>query len=193
MEDIRKVFAIQWGGPFKTLADMKSYLNKPDTCDESQFSFYYFRGKKKGTGYGRKPYSYFGIHKGEHITWRLTQTHEHYKAFFEDDNMRIWIGRFSDKKWKKPGNIEDVETVFVRVYNSEKEGRCLTENRKKTQSVLKESVCIINRWYCQSNEELWKRKKTEILDFADVLVYEKDLDSFCVGSLSYKKEYISKK
>ena len=193
MEDIRKVFAIQWVGPFKTLDDMKSYLKNPETCDENQFSFYYFRGKKKGTGYGRKPYSYFGIHKGEHITWRLTQTHEHYKAFFEDDNMRIWIGRFSNKKWKKPRNIEDVETVFIRVYNSDKEGRFLTENRKKTQSVLKESVCIINRWYRQPKEEPCKCKTREIRDFNDVLVYEKDLDSFCVGSLSYKKEYISKK
>ena len=192
MEDIRKVFAIQWVGPFKTLDDMKSYLRNPETCDESLFSFYYFRGKKKGTGYGRKLYSYFGIHKGGNLSERLTKKHEHYKDFVEDDNMRIWVGAFSDKKWQKSSNIEDVETVFIRVYN-DKEGRFLTENRKKTQSVLKESVCIINRWYRQPKEEPCKCKTREIRDFDDVLVYEKDLDSFCVGSLSYKKEYISKK
>ena len=32
MEDIRKVFTIQWVGPFETFASLFEYLNAPNNC-----------------------------------------------------------------------------------------------------------------------------------------------------------------
>ena len=40
MEDITKTFAIQWVGPFKDIQQMKDYLKKNSTCDNSLFNFY---------------------------------------------------------------------------------------------------------------------------------------------------------
>ena len=51
MEDIRKVFTIQWVGPFETFASLFEYLNDPNTCDCHLFSFYYSSGSKKGKGH----------------------------------------------------------------------------------------------------------------------------------------------
>lgn len=50
MEDIRKVFTIQWVGPFDTFASLSEYLNDPNTCDCHLFSFYYCPGSKKVKG-----------------------------------------------------------------------------------------------------------------------------------------------
>lgn len=186
MEDIKKVFAIQWVGPFKTLDEMKSYLKNPATCDESLFCFYYFRGNKKGAGHpSAKYYNYLGITNQRSIADRLCKSHEHYKDFHENDNMRIWIGTFSDVAKQTPENIADVETVLISTYR-----RSFTENISKKLSPLRESVCIINLWY-KPDETPYKCKKVDVRHFDDVLVYEKDINSFCVGSLKKGVGYIS--
>ena len=62
MEDIRKVFTIQWVGPFDTFTSLSEYLNDPNTCDCHLFSFYYCSGNKKGKGHpiSKDDYRYFG-------------------------------------------------------------------------------------------------------------------------------------
>lgn len=86
MEDIRKQYTIQWVGPFHSLEEAKTHRRgaKNDLfATPDCFTFYYFRGNKKGKGHrASKFYSYFGIHKslnGYHK--RLNTTHEHFKEF----------------------------------------------------------------------------------------------------------------
>ena len=80
--------------------------------------------------------------------------------------MKIWIGAFGNEKDQKERNIEEAETLFISTYKN-----ILTENQKKTKSIIKDSICIINLFY-KINEEPWIRKPSEILFMDDVLIHE---------------------
>lgn len=117
MEDIRKVFTIQWVGPFDTFTSLSEYLNDPNTCDCHLFSFYYCSGSKKGKGHpiSKDDYRYFGLHRsGTPIHTRVASWHEHLRNFREP--FSLWIGSFSDSTQQTPQNVEDVETVFISTY-----------------------------------------------------------------------------
>lgn len=169
MQDIIKTFTIQWVGLFKDIQQMKDYLKKNSTCENSLFNFYFFSGNKRGKAYSNaRTYAYFGIHKkADGIEKRLNNYHTHYKDFHENDNMRIWIGAFGNEMDQKEENIEDAETLFIRTYGH----NVLTENIKKVYANIKESICIINLFY-KTNEEPWRRKPTDILFMDDVLIHE---------------------
>ena len=164
MEDIRKVFTIQWVGPFDTFTSLSEYLNDPNTCDCHLFSFYYCSGNKKGKGHP--------ISKDT----RVAPWHEHLRNFREP--FSLWIGSFSDSTQQTPQNVEDVETVFISTYKD-----VLTENTQKKKATPKESICIINLWY-RSNEKRWLNKKRDIKIFDDVLIYEAESMTYSKGNLS---------
>lgn len=139
------------------------------------FTFYYFRGNKKGKGHKlSKFYSYFGIHKaldGYHK--RLNKNHEHYRLFHENDNMSIWIGALGDLDQYAPNVVEEIESIFIGMYGNDD---FLTENkRKKKKRVqdLKETVCIINLWY-DTEEKPRIVKHDSVKMFHDVIVCEQD-------------------
>lgn len=181
MEDIRKIFTIQWVGPFHSFEKMKEYLNDEETCEKTLFSFYYCSGSKLGKGHPstKKDYRYFGLHKASSpISSRVNRTHERLSQFKE---FSLWIGSFSDYRQQKPQNIEDVETLFISTYAD-----YLTENDRKKKSSPDSSICIINLWY-KATEERWSCKKMETQIFDDVLVYEKDTDTYSTGKLSVIK------
>lgn len=80
--------------------------------------------------------------------------------------MKIWIGAFGNEKDQKEENIEDAETLFISTYKNS-----LTENQKKTKSIIKDSICIINLFY-KTNEKPWIKKPSDILFMDDVLIHE---------------------
>lgn len=167
MYDIEHTYTIQWVGPFHSLAERDDYFKKVEMCDSSLFSFYYFRGNKKGRGYtSRKFYDYFGIHKYGNIATRLNKSHEHFRDFKENTNLDIWIGSFANTQDQEPQNIKDVETVFISTYKP-------SENKYEKYRKLEFSICIINLWY-KVNETPWKRKPASIIKMKDVLVCEVD-------------------
>ena len=179
MENIEKIFTIQWVGPFDTFDSLNEYLNDKNTCDKQLFSFYYCSGSKKGKGHpvSDKGFRYFGLHKAESaINKRVNRNHEHLSDFREP--FSLWIGSFSDQSQQTPQNVEIVETAFISTY-----GDYLTENTRKVNSRLPESICIINLWY-KRDESRWAKKKTEIKLFDDVLTYEKESDTYSIGNLS---------
>ncbi len=59
----------------------------------------------------------------------------------------------------------------------------LSENIKKKEAHLPESICIINLWY-KKDESRWGIKKPEIKVFDDVIVYEHETGIFSKGNLS---------
>ena len=165
MEDIKQTYTIQWVGPFHSLSERDAYFSKRDTCERALFSFYYFKGNKKGKGYiSRRLYDYFGIHKHDNIASRLNKRHEHFCKFRENKNLHIWIGTFANEENQTAQTIEDVENVFISTYKP-------TENVKKKNHKLRYSICIINLWYKQ-NETPWKRKPASIRHMSDVLICE---------------------
>ena len=171
MIDIQKTYTIQWVGPFHSLSEYDVYLKKGkqgETCDPELFSFYYFKGIKKGKGFTyKKLHDYFGIHKHNNIKSRLNKQHEHYCQFHDNNkNMEIWLGTFANCQDQEHRNIEDVETLFISTWDP-------TENKRKKYTKIKESICVINLWY-KINEEPWKRKPQSIKDKDDVLVCEID-------------------
>ena len=167
MDDIRKVFTIQRGGPFDTFTSLSEYLNDPNTCDCHLFSFYYCSGNKKGKGHpiSKDDYRYFGLHRsGTPIHTRVAPWHEHLRNFREP--ISLWNGSFSDST-QQPPQYKDV----------------LTENTQKKKATPKESICIINLWY-RSNEKRWLNKKRDIKIFDDVLIYEAESMTYSKGNLS---------
>ena len=86
-------------------------------------------------------------------------------------------GTFSDSAHQTAENIEEVETLFISTY-----APALTENDRKKKASPPNSICIINLWY-KTNETRWKIKKDEMKIFDDVLVYEKESDSYSVANL----------
>lgn len=179
MEDIRKIFTIQWVGPFDTFDSLNEYLNDTETCDKTLFSFYYCSGSKKGKGHpvASNDYRYFGLRKAETaINKRVNRRHEHLSDFREP--FALWVGSFSDCKQQTKENTEIVETMFISTYKD-----FLSENDKKKKARLKESTCVINLWY-KRDETRWGIKKPEVKVFDDVLVYEHETDIFSKGNLS---------
>lgn len=184
MEDIRKIFTIQWVGPFNNFESLSKYLKDTNSCDCHLFSFYYCSGSKKGKGHptSKTNYRYFGVHGLQNsetpIQARVNPWHEHLRNFREP--FSLWVGSFSDCNQQTPNNIDDVETVFISTYGEE-----LSENDKKKKATPKESICIINLWY-KTNETRWLNKKKEIKIFDDVLVYESEDMTYSKGNLSIK-------
>ena len=176
MEDIKKQYTIQWVGPFHSLEQARCH--RKGAKDElfatpDCFTFYYFRGNKKGRGHKlSKLYSYFGIHKaldGYHN--RLNKNHEHFREFHENNNLDIWIGALGDLDQFSPEVVEEIETIFIVMYSD-----YLTENerkKKKTVDSLDKTVCIINLWY-NTEEKPLLIKKESIKQFHDVIVCERD-------------------
>jgi len=181
MEDINKVFTIQWVGPFNTFEAYKKYLNSEDTCQSNLFSFYCISGCKKGRGFSKdRIYRYFGAHFADSpINKRVNCSHEHLKHFREP--FSLWLGSLSDYNKQNPTNVNDIETVFISTYKD-----YFSENRKKKLSILKDSICIINLWYKQ-NESRRINKMSDISFIDDVIVYEKEENTFSIGNLSVKK------
>ena len=118
MDDINKVYTIQWVGPFDTFDNLKTYLENPDTCDKTLFSFYFCSGSKKGKGFPvqRDSYRYFGLHKADTaINSRVRATHEKQLRLFREP-FSLWIGSISNSNMQNPQNIEDIETLFISTY-----------------------------------------------------------------------------
>ncbi len=179
MEDIKKVFTIQWVGPFNTFSSLFQYLKNPNTCESSLFNFYYCSGSKKGKGHpiDKTDYRYFGLHSSDSpIYARVNPQHEHLRDFREP--FSLWIGSISDPSKQTRQNIDDIETVFISTYKD-----FLTENDRKKKSIPKESICIINLWY-REDETRWLNKKRELKVFDDILVYESENQSYSTGNLS---------
>lgn len=178
MEDIRKQYTIQWVGSFHSIEEAKAHRRGAKNglfATPDCFTFYYFRGNKKGKGHRvSKFYSYFGIHKsldGYHK--RLNTSHEHFKKFRVNENLDIWIGALGDLSQFSANVVEEIETIFVSMY---KGGESLTENDRKSKiniEKLDESVCIVNLWY-DTEEKPLKSKPDSIKIFHDVIVCEQD-------------------
>lgn len=139
MNDIEQIYTIQWVGPFHSLLERNNYFKKGKQgkmCEPALFSFYYFRGNKKGRGHtSKKFYDYFGIHKHYDLASRLNKNHEHFRNFYENANLDIWIGAFANARDQMPQNIEDVETVFISTYKP-------TENKRK--KIMSYSILFVS-------------------------------------------------
>lgn len=173
MEDIKRNITIQWVGPFHSLEEVKRHRNGAKQglfATPDCFNFYYFCGNKKRCP-RRLSYRYFGIHhKLDGIHNRLNTRHEHFKDFVPDC-VDIWIGALADLDIHSEDLVEDIESLFIALYN-----KYLTENDKKKGkriSDMKESICVINLWYDQTEKPL-KSRPQSIDFFHDVIVCERD-------------------
>ena len=168
MQDITKTFTIQWVGPFRNLQKMNEYLKDASTCDKSLFNFTISPATKKVRAFNPKSSTVISEYIKSHgIEKRLNNYHEHYQKFHENENMRIWIGSFANAKDQTESNIEDAETLFISTYGQ----NVFTENHKKVNANIEESICIINLFY-KKNEQPWFRKPAEIRFMDDVLIHE---------------------
>lgn len=187
MEDILRIYTIQWVGPFSNYAEMKEHY-KVKKQQEGQcshpglFSFYYFSGNKKWKR--DKKFAYFGKHeKIDSIFKRLNPRHEHYSRYHENENLQIWIGTLANPVHQEEEIIDFIETVFINRYKDD-----LSDNIKKKAKpfidAVTESFVIVNLWY-DTSERPFKTRTS--FPFDDVIVYEVESERILKGKLKVEK------
>ncbi|MDD4703589.1 MAG: hypothetical protein EOM29_05715 [Bacteroidia bacterium] len=140
MKSLKKNFVIEWKGPFYDVDKLKD--------EDFQNSFYLISGLIKSQR-GESRVQYCGISHSRSVCSRL-----HDKKHTQEKvtrNKQIWIGKFSDDKLNTKANIELAEHLIVYYCKPEL-------NKKKTKTIPKEPISIINRWKKPSGE-FWRRKQ----------------------------------
>lgn len=174
MEDIKRSHVIQWVGPFKSDKEIMDFVRRGDNgeaCHSACFTFYFLSGVNR---IGRPQiHRYFGIHrKLNGIHRRLNYRHSVLSSLKKDSSLKIWIGRFGDRRWHSGKKVEEVESFFIRYYRE-----LLTDNEKKKKSPLDKlpSMSVVNLWY-DKKEVPWIRKPASVCFIQDVMVWENASD-----------------
>jgi len=177
MDLIKHTYSLQWVGPF-SYEEYKEYIADEDTLTSDLFNLYYFEVQEDGRHLWKH---YLGIHsKNDGIEHRLNSSHEHLGPFVKNGakNVRIWLASFAREKDQTAGNIDIVETLFIKAYEKD-----LDLNTKKKKSLPSESVCVLNMFYGR-NEKLTQGKCDKPAFMDHVLVYLSEAKSFLHGGLS---------
>jgi hypothetical protein len=155
MESLKKNFVIEWKGPYFNVEDIKE--------EDFQNSFYLISGLIKSQR-GEPRVQYCGISHSRSVFSRLhDKKHKHKEVTRQ---KQIWIGKFSDDNLNSKENIELAEHLIVYY--------CGTElNEKKTKTVPKEPISIINRWK-KTTGEFRQRRKYPVQDIDSIILYDGD-------------------
>lgn len=153
MDSLKRVFVIEWKGPFYDLESIKE--------EDFRNSFYLITGR---LAYQRNfpEIQYCGISAKRTIYNRLSDKgHKHNKVTKE---KQIWIGEFSNPKLNTTDNIELAESLIIYFWDP-------MLNCNKRTHPPKYPVSIINRWKFQDGR--FRKKRNEPAQMlADVIFYD---------------------
>lgn len=159
MNDLNKMFVVQWYGPFETLEQLK-YWEKNNNTSFS-FNLYLLTGKEK---FQKKYSHYCGITKQQYIFQRLQKNHDKFPLIIRERN--IWAGRFADPSQVDRENAELVESLIISYWQPQL-------NDKKKKYFPRESVGLINKWYNKQQKSLQNRR-FPAQSLTDVVLYDKN-------------------
>ena len=117
----------------------------------------------------------------------MNKSHEHFRNFHENQNLKIWIGSFANNKHQKDSIIDFVETIFISRYKI----RLNDNERKKAkpfEEAIRESFVIVNLWY-KTTEESYSGRS--LVPFEDVITYQYEVDknkSLLMSGTLHKKK-----
>ncbi|HBN04762.1 MAG TPA: hypothetical protein DD434_03095 [Bacteroidales bacterium] len=154
MKSLKKNFVIEWKGPYYCIEDIKE--------EDFQNSFYLISGLQKSQR-GESRVQYCGISYLRSVFSRLhDKKHKHEKV---KRDKQFWIGQFSNSRLNTKENIELAEHLIIYY--------CGTElNEKKTKTIPKEPISIINRWKKPSGE-FWRRRQYPVQQHINsVILYD---------------------
>ena len=162
MNNIDKVFIIQWVGPFFTLEELKEWEIENIDCKSN---LYMFTGKE----YRHRTVSdYVGITEQEYVYKRLNNNHGKFNKISKD--LNIWVGHFSCSDHATRENISIVETLLISSWQP-------NLNERKKIYYPYSSICVINQWYkpncCQYSNRIYSAQ-----DMQDVIIYNRDTEEF---------------
>lgn len=174
IRDINHVYLLQWFGPFQEKDECKEWLKK-NNADEKEFYFYIIIGKEK---FQRKFSFYCGISEQDQIYKRWNKEHV-LNSFVRD--KEIWIARFSDNRLRNVPKedvhniVELVEHALIYYMSNKMNMDCYVSNEKKTMSIPKESIFIINQWYNKNtNDNFIRRISIAPKSFPDVITFDNE-------------------
>lgn len=159
MNDLDKMFIIQWYGPFDTLEQLKNWEKANNTS--YVFNMYILTGIEKSH---RSNSHYCGITNQEFISHRLKYNHDKYPLIKRD--LNIWAGRFADPAHVNKNNAELVESLIISFWQPEL-------NDRKRKYLPADSVGIINKWYNKQQKSLQNRR-FPAQNLTDVVIYDLD-------------------
>lgn len=142
MNDIDKVFLIQWTGPFLNPEELKQWEIENQ---EFRFNLYILSGKESRK---RTISHYVGMTEQDYIYQRLSYNHDHLPKIKKE--LNIWIGRFSCPKHATHENISIAEALLISYWQPEL-------NKCKKAYMPNECICLINQWFKPNHNQLANR------------------------------------
>lgn len=155
MKSLKKNFVIEWKGPYYCIEDIKE--------EDFQNSFYLISGLQKSQR-GESRVQYCGISYLRSVFSRLHDKKHKHEIVKRD--KQFWIGKFSDKRLNTKDNIELAEHLIIYYWGTEL-------NEKKTKTLPKEPVSIINIWK-KTSGEFWLRRDYPVQYIDGVILYDGD-------------------
>ena len=158
MNDIDKIFMLQWIGPFANLEELKKWelVNMNCSCN-----LYMLTGKEY---HHRTISDYVGITEQEYIYKRLRCNHDKFKKIVRD--LNIWVGHFSCSDHAIHENISIVETLLISSWQPQL-------NEKKKVYFPNQCICVINQWY-KPNKTQYINRVYPAQYLQDVIVYNSE-------------------
>jgi hypothetical protein len=158
MNDIDKIFIIQWIGPFLNLDDLKKW--EKDSLIANEFCLYLLSGKEY-----RKRYTSLYCGKTEMKT--LSSRFKNHKKYelIKDRDLNIWVGRFSFNKNAISENIDIVETLIISHWQPN-----LNEKKKAYYPGL--AICVLNSWYKKDSITRYQNRIHPVQQLDDVIFYD---------------------
>jgi hypothetical protein len=158
MDEIDKIFMIQWIGPFQTIDELKNWEKKNSIVNE--FCLYLLSGKE----YRKKSTS---LYCGKTEMQRLSSRYKNHKKYelIKDRELNIWIGRFSNKKLATSDNIDIVETLIISHWQP-------NLNDKKKAHYPGFAICVVNSWYKKDAKTRYINRVYPVQQLEDVIFYD---------------------
>lgn len=158
MNEIDKIFMIQWIGPFFKIEELKIWENENSISKE--FCLYLLSGKE----YHKKHTS---LYCGKTEMKKLSTRYKNHKKYdlIKDRELNIWIGRFSNKKLATSDNIDIVETLIISHWQPN-----LNDKKKAFYPGL--AICILNGWYKKDIKTRYVNRVYPVQHLDDVIFYD---------------------
>ena len=163
MNEIKKLYVLEWYGPYNTLDDLYGDYATTDG------SIYLITGKERYER-GSEHIKYVGITERDPAV-RLNER-DHKEKQSKIFRKKYWVGRFS--KYSNKANrahAELIENLFIHYLHIQ--GVRLI-NKDKLNKIPKSPLAVVNRWVLRSADSHRVNKSTRLVDLPDVLLFDGD-------------------
>ena len=161
MNEIKKLYVLEWHGPYDTIED----LYEDDATTDG--SIYIITGKERYER-GCEHIKYVGITERDPAERLKDRDHK-----VKQSNIlrkKYWVGCFSKISNKNNrSHAELIENLFIHYLHIQ---RVRLINKDKLEKKPKSPLAVVNRWVLRSADSHRVNKSTRLADLPDVLLFD---------------------